>query len=63
VVRERLAARHRHADGDLRWHWERSGELDGILDRAAVDDCTVAADRPLAEVAGDVADLAVVKCE
>lgn len=41
TVRERLAARHHGAPGELRWHLDRSGELDGVLDEAAVADFTV----------------------
>lgn len=41
VLRERLNRRH---DGDpeaLRWHLDRCGELDAVLDRSTVDDITV----------------------
>nr|WP_042197261.1 hypothetical protein [Kibdelosporangium sp. MJ126-NF4]CEL22847.1 hypothetical protein [Kibdelosporangium sp. MJ126-NF4]CTQ89987.1 hypothetical protein [Kibdelosporangium sp. MJ126-NF4] len=51
VVHQRLTRRHGEADDDLKWHLHRSGELDDILDRADVDDCTVPADGPLPEVA------------
>ncbi|GAA0593203.1 hypothetical protein GCM10010174_05390 [Kutzneria viridogrisea] len=55
VIRDRLVQRH---DGDaegLRWHLERSRELDRIFDRAQVEDFVVAADRAVAEVAEAVA--------
>lgn len=41
VVHQRLAHRHDSKPEELRWHLNRSGELDGILSRAALDDFTV----------------------
>ncbi|GAA5072477.1 hypothetical protein GCM10023336_59330 [Streptomyces similanensis] len=41
VVRQRLAQRHDSEPEALLWHLNRSGELEGILSRSAVDDCTV----------------------
>jgi hypothetical protein len=41
VVRTRLARRHEGEDAALRWHLDRSGELDAILEAAAVEDFTV----------------------
>ncbi|MEV0490641.1 hypothetical protein [Streptomyces atratus] len=43
VVRQRLTRRHADEPEALRWHLDRSGELDGILDRARVEDFTVEA--------------------
>lgn len=40
VVHRRLTRRHDGEPGALRWHLERSGELDTILGRAAVEDFT-----------------------
>lgn len=56
TVRRRLARRH---EGDLgpdalRWHLDRAGELNGILDRAGGDDVTVDADGDIADVAAAV---------
>ncbi|WP_442818552.1 hypothetical protein [Streptomyces sp. NBC_01320] len=41
VVRQRLSRRHADEPEALRWHLDRSGELDAILDRAQVQDFTV----------------------
>ncbi|WLQ45022.1 AAA family ATPase [Streptomyces laculatispora] len=41
VIHRRLAGRHDGEPDALRWHLDRSVELDGILDRSAVDDFTV----------------------
>lgn len=41
AVRQRLARRHGDDHGALRWHLDRSGELDRILDRAQVEDFTI----------------------
>jgi adenylylsulfate kinase len=43
LVRARLARRHEGAGEVLRWHLDRSGELDTILEAAAVEDFTVGA--------------------
>jgi hypothetical protein len=43
VVRQRLTRRHADEPEALRWHLDRSGELDRILDRARVEDFTVEA--------------------
>ena len=51
----RLTARHAGTPGGLRWHLARSGELAGILDRAAVEDVTVdSGTAPAGEVAATV---------
>lgn len=41
TLRQRLVRRHEGDAGGLRWHVERSGELEGILERARVEDFTV----------------------
>ncbi|MEW1887893.1 MULTISPECIES: AAA family ATPase [unclassified Streptomyces] len=41
VIHQRLAQRHANEPAALRWHLDRSAELDAILSRAAVDDFTV----------------------
>lgn len=41
TVRARLAQRHQTEREALTWHLNRSGELDGILDEAGVEDVTV----------------------
>jgi hypothetical protein len=41
VVRARLTLRHEDAAAVLRWHLDRSAELEAILDAAAVEDFTV----------------------
>ncbi|MFJ4915270.1 AAA family ATPase [Streptomyces sp. NPDC088726] len=41
VLRGRLARRHDGEPEALRWHLDRCGELDAILDRSTVDDFTV----------------------
>jgi adenylylsulfate kinase-like enzyme len=57
TVHRRLARRHEGDDADLRWHVERSGELDPILEAAKVEDVVVeAADRPVTAVAAAVLD-------
>lgn len=56
VIRQRLIRRHGSGDDDgLRWHLRRSRELEQILDLAGVEDFTVTADRPVADVAKAVA--------
>ncbi|MFJ2899043.1 hypothetical protein ACIO87_29675 [Streptomyces sp. NPDC087218] len=52
IIHQRLARRHGNEPEALRWHLNRSGELDGILSRSAVDDFTVDAGT------GSVADVA-----
>ncbi|MGW2959330.1 AAA family ATPase [Streptomyces sp. NPDC001220] len=52
VIHQRLARRHDGEPETLQWHLNRSGELDGILSRAGVDDFTVDAG------AGSVTDVA-----
>jgi len=54
VIRQRLVARHRDAELELRWHLDRAEELDGIFASAQVEDYVVAADQAVAEVAQDV---------
>lgn len=41
TLRRRLTRRHDDDEARLRWHLARSGELDGILDEAGVEDVTV----------------------
>ena len=43
LVRARLAQRHEGEGAVLQWHLVRSGELDTILEAAAIDDFTVGA--------------------
>ncbi|MFF1595761.1 hypothetical protein ACFVY0_48380, partial [Streptomyces sp. NPDC058286] len=40
-VHQRLAHRHGDDHDGLRWHLDRSGELDRILDQAEVEDFTI----------------------
>ncbi|WP_043685991.1 AAA family ATPase [Streptomyces xylophagus] len=40
-IHQRLTHRHGSETEALQWHLHRSGELDGILSRAAVDDFTI----------------------
>ena len=55
TVRQRLMKRHGTDAAGLRWHLDRSGELDSILDRARVEDVTVdAATGSITEVAAAV---------
>ncbi|MGN9780686.1 adenylyl-sulfate kinase [Nonomuraea sp. ZG12] len=57
AVHRRLTRRHEGDEAGLRWHVERSGELDRILDAASVEDVVVeAADRPAVAVAAAVLD-------
>ncbi len=41
LLRRRLTRRHDSEPEALRWHLDRCGELDAILDRSTVDDFTV----------------------
>ncbi|MFE6761718.1 hypothetical protein [Streptomyces sp. NPDC057689] len=41
ITHQRLARRHDSEPEALQWHLNRSGELDGILRRSAVDDFTI----------------------
>lgn len=41
LIRERLRRRHGLEPIALTWHLDRSGELDAILDRAAIDDVVI----------------------
>lgn len=41
LIRERLHGRHEDDPEGLDWHLRRVGELDTILDRAAIDDLTL----------------------
>ncbi|MEU6895530.1 AAA family ATPase [Streptomyces sp. NPDC046557] len=41
IIHQRLAQRHDSEPEALQWHLNRSGELDGILSRSAVDDFIV----------------------
>jgi chloramphenicol 3-O-phosphotransferase len=41
VLRQRLTRRHENDPGRLPWHLDRAPELDGILDRAGVEDVIV----------------------
>ncbi|WP_336205346.1 adenylyl-sulfate kinase [Nonomuraea sp. LPB2021202275-12-8] len=55
ALHRRLVRRHDGDDAGLRWHLERSGELDRVLDAARVADTVVdAGDRDPAEVAAAV---------
>jgi adenylylsulfate kinase-like enzyme len=54
LVRQRLARRHAGDDVRLRWHLNRSGELDALLEQARVEDVVVEAAGSPAEVAGAV---------
>ncbi|MEV6635421.1 hypothetical protein AB0M54_32185 [Actinoplanes sp. NPDC051470] len=55
TVRDRLIRRHTGDDAGLRWHLDRSGELDAILERAGTEDFVVdAGDRPVAGVAAAI---------
>ena len=59
VVHRRLARRHENEPEALRWHLARSGELAGILDRAAVEDFGVdATTHSVAETAAAVMEAA-----
>lgn len=53
VVHQRLTHRHNSGTQALQWHLNRSGELDDILDQAAVDDFTIDTG------AGSVTDIAL----
>ncbi|MFD8813676.1 AAA family ATPase [Streptomyces sp. NPDC059627] len=55
VIHQRLAHRHGSEPETLQWHLNRSGELDGILGRAGVEDFTVDTSvAPVADVAASV---------
>jgi adenylylsulfate kinase len=55
MLRQRLVRRHEGDAARLRWHLDRSGELDGILDGARVEDVEVdATGGSVSEVAGAV---------
>ncbi|GIH18657.1 hypothetical protein Raf01_68290 [Rugosimonospora africana] len=41
TIRQRLIRRHENDDDGLRWHLNRSGELDRILEQARVEDVVV----------------------
>ncbi|MFD1367336.1 AAA family ATPase [Actinoplanes sichuanensis] len=57
TVRRRLVRRHEEDPDGLRWHLDRSGELDEILQRARVEDVTVdATTKSVREVAAAVRD-------
>ncbi|WP_406285307.1 AAA family ATPase [Streptomyces sp. NBC_00209] len=52
ALHRRLAQRHQGEPEALRWHLDRTTELDGILDRAALDDFTIdTTDTPASDVA------------
>jgi len=54
-LHRRLRIRHAGADSEMRWHLDRAGQLDQILDQSAVDDFEVISDgRPLTDIAADV---------
>ncbi|MFF3128831.1 AAA family ATPase [Streptomyces sp. NPDC057908] len=53
VIHQRLTHRHDSEPEALQWHLDRSGELDRILSRAAVDDFTIDTST------GSVTDIAV----
>ncbi|BBH70149.1 hypothetical protein ACTI_68340 [Actinoplanes sp. OR16] len=55
LVRRRLTRRHENDPAGLGWHLRRSGELDGILRTAAVEDVVVdAGELPVSAVAAEV---------
>ena len=55
VIHARLASRRENAETALRWHLNRAGELDAILDAARVEDfCVNAGAASLPEVAAEV---------
>ena len=55
LVRARLAQRHEREGEVLQWHLARSGELDTILDAAAIEDFTVdATDLSISSIAKTV---------
>ncbi|MEU1729256.1 hypothetical protein [Nonomuraea sp. NPDC005692] len=55
VVRQRLARRHQNEKEALRWHLDRSDELDRILEEAQVEDVVVeAGEGSVSEVAAAV---------
>ncbi|ROQ63653.1 AAA domain-containing protein [Streptomyces sp. 840.1] len=59
VLRERLTRRHEGEPEALRWHLDRSGELDAILDRSTVDDFVVdTTTGPLTGIAASVVERA-----
>jgi adenylylsulfate kinase-like enzyme len=41
TIRQRLIRRHEHDNDGLRWHLDRSGELDRILEQAQVEDIVI----------------------
>ena len=43
LIQARLAQRHEGEGAVLQWHLDRSGELDTILEAAAIEDFTVSA--------------------
>jgi hypothetical protein len=54
-LHRRLRIRHAGADPEMRWHLDRAGQLDQILDQSAVDDFEVISDeRTLTDIAADV---------
>jgi len=59
VLHRRLTRRHSGEPEALRWHLDRATELDGILDRAALDDFTIdTTDVPVEDVAASVLEAA-----
>jgi hypothetical protein len=55
-LHRRLRIRHAGADSEMRWHLDRSGQLDQILDQSAIDDFEVvnANGRTVTAVAAEV---------
>ncbi|MFI6595882.1 AAA family ATPase [Nonomuraea sp. NPDC050536] len=53
-VRRRLTRRHDGDDKGLRWHLDRSGELERVLERAAVEDYVVESTADPRQVAEEV---------
>lgn len=52
TIRQRLIRRHDNDDDGLRWHLDRSAELDHILERAQIEDFVVdATTRPIRQAA------------
>jgi adenylylsulfate kinase len=55
AVQQRLVRRHEGDDPGLRWHLDRSDELDSILREAQVEDLVIdAADGSATEIAGNM---------
>ncbi|MFI7277700.1 hypothetical protein [Streptomyces sp. NPDC049879] len=51
VIRERLRARHQGDEDGLRWHLDRSGELDALIAASGTTDFTVPSTGPVTDIA------------